>query len=482
MHGDRWARSAARSVGRLRRLVLGVTVALVAAACTSRQRRGLAVGLERVGFGLRRSDGHAARRSPRSRSRSCRPTSPSLPRASGSTSTMPTFSDPTNITNPLFPVSSQDSVLMLGHVDGKPFRTEVTLLPETRIIEWEGQRVETLVSQYNAFLDGRIQEVAYDYYAQADDGSVWYFGEDVFDFSDGADRRDRGHVARRQGRPRRDDHAGRSTGRRRLPDRERPGLRVRGGHGALGRRDARRALLGPIEGGILAEELHSDGTTEQKVFAPGYGEFYTAGGGDVEALALAVPTDALRRRAVPAELTTLSDGALEIFDAAGSGDWAAASATIRDMEAAWQTYRGGDVPRLIEPRMDEALAALARRRPSAAGGRGPRRGDPGRSLELRPPAAVPAAGRDRPGAHGSVGRAAAGGRGGGRRRRGRRGRSSRSTTTATASGTRWTRATSRGSTPRSARSRSRWSTRTSRPRLPRPDGSGLRSPASIRRS
>ncbi|HEX6401131.1 MAG TPA: hypothetical protein VF108_11790, partial [Actinomycetota bacterium] len=99
---------------------------------------------------------------------------------------MPTFSDPTTITNPLFPVSSQRSVLMLGHVDGLPFRAEVTLLPYTRIVEWEGQRVETSVSQYNAFLDGRIEEIAYDYYAQADDGSVWYFGEDVFDFRDGA--------------------------------------------------------------------------------------------------------------------------------------------------------------------------------------------------------------------------------------------------------------------------------------------------------
>src|SRR4030095_10694275 len=50
--------------------------------------------------------------------------------------------------------------------------------------------------------------------------------------------------------------------------------------------------LGPIQGGMLADELHSDGKTEQKVFAPGYGEFSTAGGGDVEALALAIPTDA----------------------------------------------------------------------------------------------------------------------------------------------------------------------------------------------
>jgi hypothetical protein len=60
--------------------------------------------------------------------------------------TMPSFSNATNITNPLFPVLKQQSVLMLGHVDGKPFRTEVTLLPKTRIIEWQGRRIETLVS------------------------------------------------------------------------------------------------------------------------------------------------------------------------------------------------------------------------------------------------------------------------------------------------------------------------------------------------
>ena len=38
---------------------------------------------------------------------------------------VPTFSHPTEITNPLFPVSDQASVLMLGEVDGLPFRTEV---------------------------------------------------------------------------------------------------------------------------------------------------------------------------------------------------------------------------------------------------------------------------------------------------------------------------------------------------------------------
>ena len=91
------------------------------------------------------------------------------PRASESTSRCRTFSNPT-----MSPIRSSGlrlaSVLLLGRVDGKPFRTEVTLLPETRIFEWQGQRVETLVSQYVAYLDGRIHEVAYDFYAQDDTG------------------------------------------------------------------------------------------------------------------------------------------------------------------------------------------------------------------------------------------------------------------------------------------------------------------------
>jgi len=43
-----------------------------------------------------------------------------------------------------------------------------------------------VISQYAAFLDGRIDEVALDRYAQAGDGSVWYLGEDVFDYRDSA--------------------------------------------------------------------------------------------------------------------------------------------------------------------------------------------------------------------------------------------------------------------------------------------------------
>ena len=58
-----------------------------------------------------------------------------------------------------------------------------------------------------------------------------------------------------------------------------------------------------------------DGTTEGKVFAPGYGEFSTGTpGGDLEAVSLASPTDS-RQGPAPAELGALSGAVAGVFDA-----------------------------------------------------------------------------------------------------------------------------------------------------------------------
>jgi hypothetical protein len=114
---------------------------------------------------------------------------------------------------------------------------------------------------------------------------------------------------------------------------------------------------GPIEGAIVGSELHSDGTREDKVFAPGYGEFRTAGGGDLEALALAVPTDALPGPP-PGELETLSRSAEGILESARLRDWAEASATLERMDRAWKVLRSGKQPRMIAARLSEAMSAL----------------------------------------------------------------------------------------------------------------------------
>ncbi len=97
----------------------------------------------------------------------------------------PSFSNPTEITNPLFPISQLDQVIQLGEEAGVALRNEITLLDETRVITWNGQDIEALVSQFVAYGDEEILEIATDYFAQADDGSVWYLGENVTNYENG---------------------------------------------------------------------------------------------------------------------------------------------------------------------------------------------------------------------------------------------------------------------------------------------------------
>jgi hypothetical protein len=117
---------------------------------------------------------------------------------------------------------------------------------------------------------------------------------------------------------------------------------------------------GPVQGAIVGQENHLiEGFYEDKTFAPGYGEFRSGVGGNLEALAIAVPTDAFPG-GVPAALTTISRGATDIFEAAGAGNWDAAAATLEAMKAAWATHQAsGTVPPLLETQMSQGLDALA---------------------------------------------------------------------------------------------------------------------------
>ena len=130
-----------------------------------------------------------------------------------------------------------------------------------------------------AYIDGRIEEVALDLYAQADDGSVWYLGEDVFDYSN-----TKGLI---------DGTAGTW-----LAGRDGPIEMIMPADPQVG--DVHRAEnipgiafeevtikrinktvdgpTGPVEGAMIARELHDDGTYSDKVFAPGYGEFFSGHG------------------------------------------------------------------------------------------------------------------------------------------------------------------------------------------------------------
>jgi len=239
------------------------------------------------------------------------------------------------------------------------FRVETTLLPDTRIVEWrKGQCVRTLVSQYVAYLDGRIEEVALDFYAPADDGSVWYFGEDVCNYADGVVRDTSGTwLAGKEGPAAMIMPAAPRVGDVHRPENI-PGLVFE----EVAVKEIAKTVAGPrgpVSGALVGRELHDDGTFSDKVFAPGYGGFFMAHEGDVEALAFAVPTAALSE-SVPRELARLLSRANAIFAAAGVERWQVASANLTTMRAGWDAYRAcGVPPRLVAP-TSAGLAALSK--------------------------------------------------------------------------------------------------------------------------
>ncbi len=270
----------------------------------------------------------------------------------------PTFSHPTAITNPLFPKAPLKQVLQLGTEGEDQVRFEVTQLRKTKRIAWNGRRVETLVTHVVAYTDGRISEVARDFYAQADDGSVWYFGEEVDNYEDGViDNHDGSWLAGRDGPPGMIMPATPQVGDVLRPENipglvfeevtvNATGLTVPG-------------PSGPVSGAIATEAVLDDGTVENKIsFAPEYGEFQAAVASKDElySVALAVPVDALPGP-VPSQLRQLSAGAADVFWTAPLRRWDRLAATIEEMQEAWDSF-SGDPPPLLADMIDETLEAL----------------------------------------------------------------------------------------------------------------------------
>jgi len=93
----------------------------------------------------------------------------------------------TNITNPLFPLSSlgpkvfegQDTDPDTGEVINT--RLESTVLSKTRKVAG----VQTLVLEEKVFNDDELVERALDFFAQHQDGTVYYFGEAVDNYENG---------------------------------------------------------------------------------------------------------------------------------------------------------------------------------------------------------------------------------------------------------------------------------------------------------
>jgi len=95
------------------------------------------------------------------------------------------FSNPTAVTNPHAPWGTLTEAVLEGTVDGQPFRSVLKRLAGTKDFTVNGKTVQALIIEDRAFQGGALVEVALDYYAQSDDGAVYYLGEDVDIYENG---------------------------------------------------------------------------------------------------------------------------------------------------------------------------------------------------------------------------------------------------------------------------------------------------------
>jgi hypothetical protein len=89
----------------------------------------------------------------------------------------PAFSDPLTIDNPLFPLSPGSIKVFRGKEGSRRITVIERHLEATRTFDWNGGSVTCRILQDMKFEGGTSTEVSHAFYAQADDGSVYCFGE-----------------------------------------------------------------------------------------------------------------------------------------------------------------------------------------------------------------------------------------------------------------------------------------------------------------
>lgn len=94
----------------------------------------------------------------------------------------PTFSNPLAITNPFQPFQPGGVKVFSGRRDSKASIIVDIYLSRTRTFKFNGASVPCAIVQETEFEGGQLIEVSQNFFAQADDGSVYYFGELVNEY------------------------------------------------------------------------------------------------------------------------------------------------------------------------------------------------------------------------------------------------------------------------------------------------------------
>ncbi len=97
----------------------------------------------------------------------------------------PVFSQPLTINNEWFPFEEGAMKVFRGTSDGERLVTTRSYLATTRPFLWGGGPVETRTVREMEFERGVLVDASLSYYAQADDGTVYCFGELADAYQDG---------------------------------------------------------------------------------------------------------------------------------------------------------------------------------------------------------------------------------------------------------------------------------------------------------
>jgi hypothetical protein len=184
---------------------------------------------------------------------------------------VPKFSHPKDITNPYLPLGSLKQDILEGTEKGHPLRVERTVKPGSKIFSINGQEVEALIMEDRETINGQLEEVALDYFAQDDDGTVYYLGEDVDNYKDGKvvahegawlygkDTKVLGVIM--PAHPR--------VGQKFSP--ENVGKITKENDVVVSLSEKASVPAGKFENCLKVRETNSDGETEEKLYAPGVG-------------------------------------------------------------------------------------------------------------------------------------------------------------------------------------------------------------------
>ncbi|HEU5011024.1 MAG TPA: hypothetical protein VFT66_00680 [Roseiflexaceae bacterium] len=274
----------------------------------------------------------------------------------------PVFSKPLEITNPYYPIAPISQTISIGTEDGKSARVEVTLLPDAKTISWAGGNTQVRTAQFVAYSEDQLVEIAYDYFAQADNGDVYYFGEEVANYEDGQVKDHEGTwMAGKDGAPPALIMPAHPQIGMVFNPENLPGV-VYETDEILSMSEKTTTPKGPISDGMLVKETMMDNSIEHKLYASGFGIVEDRSSDDEKVSLVVVNRADAAPGTVPTSLQTIEAQAEAIIDDVPGGDWAKVGADLAPLADAWKAYQAqataDGAPQVLQDAFATALSGL----------------------------------------------------------------------------------------------------------------------------